>query len=281
MKIHYSFMAEAYLGNHDLLLALKQLFDAELPSWSIIVEADLPPVRRWQDLLELADWLERNEINFLLDGLHYTNPKRKGPPALLSPAQLAQLRAAAPTRWLGLRVYTPLDLALSAPSLFYDAFDYCNHEKLEVQVVLHRHAFFAEGWRETIQRYKTPRWGLLHEGMEGFYLCEDLADYLADFAKEEGLKRWGHSFVAHKAEERMEIARLDVATWLDVQLEAGANLFHFVPLYSFVTGPHFKPLHADLHAWPRLNVKALYKPGTELRFTPLGRVLAEGARKSR
>jgi hypothetical protein len=274
MSVHLSFMAEAYIGNRELILAIKRLFDEAFDDWSLILEADQPPMKRWTDFLDTAAWLEKEGIRFLLDGLQHSMPRGARDYELLVSSQLAQLREAAPKSWLGLRAYTPLDTRLSAPEYFVEAFEYCNREQLAVHVVLHRHAFFAEGWREALLHYKTDNWAVLHEGMEGNYLFEDSADYLAEFAKEQSLRHWGQSLVAHQVELRWETARLDIETWLSVELAEGASAFHFVPLSAFLTGDELKPLPTDLHSWPKLDFEKLYKPGSELHLSPLGKVLA-------
>ncbi len=274
MSLHLSFMAEAYIGNRELILTIKRHFDEAFDNWSLILEADQPPMKRWEDFLDTAAWLEKEGIRFLLDGLQYSKPRGTRDYELLVSSQLAQLREAAPKSWLGLRAYTPLDTRLSAPEYFVEAFEYCNREQLAVHVVLHRHAFFAEGWREALLLYMTDNWAVLHEGMEGNYLFEDSADYLAEFAKEQSLKHWGQSLVAHQVELRWETAKLDIETWLSVELAEGASVFHFVPLSAFVTGDELKPLPTDLHGWPKLDFEKLYKPGSELRLSPLGKVLA-------
>ncbi|HOS92926.1 MAG TPA: hypothetical protein PLD23_01215 [Armatimonadota bacterium] len=272
--MHVSLSVESYAASPRVLRGLGELLAGAFPSYSLAIEADIPPHRTVGDLCTTARVLEAAGIPFGLDGPWVqADPGHLRRRRILTVEELGRIHEAAPRQLKWVRIGVGPGSPTTRPVRFADVLGFCRDAGLGAQVVVSEVDWGPGGWARLARSRGPSAVTALH----GLAVASPMNPprFLVTGCRRGDLTAWGYSLELGRG---FPYGEADLHAVLDVierNMRAGATLLNVYPPPALVDGLVALPPH--LHAWPGIDADALLRPGHGLRLTELGQWLAEHA----
>lgn len=272
--MHVSVSIESYAASPPVLHALGELLGGSFASYSLALEADIPPHRTVEDVGTTSRLLEAAGIPFGLDGPWIqVDPGRGRRRRVLTAEELAHIHAAAPRQLKWVRIGVGPGNPTTRPARFADVLGFCRDAGLGAQVVVSEANWEPGGWGR-LARSRGPAEVMVLHGLAVTSPVNPPRFLVAGCRRGE-LAAWGYALEVGRG---FPYGEADLHAVLDVverNMRAGATLLNVYPLAALVDDLVALPPH--LHAWPDIDADALWCPERPLRLTRLGQWLAAHA----